>query len=235
MTRHSSPFSSSLRLLVRDGAAPLLAISTFSIPANLAAEYAIYTQYGPDDFGAATRITGLVGSITIPLYAAVIVQSASSSTTGQTLSYSQLVSSALLRWARVFKARFIAALLVAMGTLAFVVPGVLLAIRYAFVEVVAIEESANGGEARRRSAALSSGRWRELLRLLVSVVVAAVLLAIVAIFPLEFWPQLDNFASAALGDVAFDVLLSGLYGGAWFIYSRRNEAQVSPALPEPIA
>ena len=67
-----------------------------------------------------------------------------------------------------------------------------------------------------------------------SIVGAAVLLMIVASAPLGFWPQIDNFASAALGDVAFDVLLSAVYGGAWFIYSTIEQADVVPSLPDPI-
>lgn len=229
-----SPFASSLALLIRDGCAPLRVILTFSLPVNLVAEYVIYTYYGPDDFGAAFRISALVGSLMLPVCAIAIVRAASDRASSIRLSYSDLLRSSVSGWAHVFKARFLAAVLVTLGMLALLVPGVLLAIRYAFVEVLAIEEGARGGEARKRSAELAKGRSWVVFRLLASVFGAVVAAAVVVSAPLGIWPEADNFVFAALGDAAFDVLLSAAYGGAWFIYAT-GEPEAGPDLPEPIA
>ena len=212
----------------------MLAILTFSVPSNLIIEYAIYTLYGPDDFAAAFRISSLAGALLIPLYSIVAIRAASSQSHGDQASYRSLVRFSLAGWAGVFKARFLAAMLVGLGTLALVVPGVVLAVRFAFVEVVAIAENLNGTQARKRSAQLASGRARTILRLLATVACAAFVAAALAGFALGFYPQVDNFVSAAIGDSLFDVVISTLYGGAWFIY---NAAQSEPPvdLPEPIS
>ena len=229
---------SSVGVLTRNGGAALLAILTFSIPSNLLVEYIFYHSYEPDDLGAFFRISSVVSALVIPLYAIVIVQAASATLSRSDSTYGSLIGSSLENWARIFKARFLATVMVGLGTLFLIVPGIILAIRFAFVEVLAIEEGLNGSEARRRSTELASGRAPVILRLLAVVFGTVVLAAFLTGFLLGLWPQYDHFVIAALGDAVFDILVSTVYGGAWFIYSATEidrEADRVGSLPEPIA
>jgi hypothetical protein len=83
---------------------------------------------------------------------------------GRRVGYPGALRSGLGHWGRLFGARFVAGLLIVLGLLALVVPGVVLAVRYALIDQVVVFEGAGATVARRRSAELVKGRvWRIVL------------------------------------------------------------------------
>lgn len=64
-------------------------------------------------------------------------------------------------WPKLVLARIVAGVLVALGLIAFIIPGVVLAIRWALIDCVVVMEFADSPTALRRSAGLTRGnRWK---------------------------------------------------------------------------
>ena len=64
----------------------------------------------------------------------------------------------LRNWGRVFGTRFFTGLIILLGLILLVVPGIVLAVRYCLIDEVVVLEGVGGGDARERSRALVRGR-----------------------------------------------------------------------------
>ncbi len=97
---------------------------------------------------------------------------------GRRPSYVEAISVGLRTWGRLFSARFFAGIWIMFGLILLVVPGIVLMVRYAFLDAVVVLEGAGGDRARRQSSEITRGfRWQIFL---------AGLLFFVTIVPLSF-------------------------------------------------
>lgn len=121
-------------------------------------------------------------------------------------------------WRRVFPAAFIAHLLTGLAMFAFVVPGLVFAVRYVFVEVVAFREGKASRAARVRSIALVVGRgWR-----MAGILGVFLLAQLLPTIPLEIARQLTSMPAAlqtligVAQDTASDFVYAALFAVLWF-------------------
>ena len=114
----------------------------------------------------------------------------------------------LRNWGRLFVAQLSASLLIALGFIALIVPGIVLLVRYALLAPAVVLEGAAPGEARRRSIELTSGiRW-QIFGAAFLFLVAFGFLSFLIWLPLGFIPALDTMAINVVLDCVSDVVFA---------------------------
>lgn len=102
------------------------------------------------------------------LMAGALIAALTGIRSGNDLPFTACLTSGLRNWSRLFAARLIPMLGVSLGFLAFMIPGIVLLIRWLFVDYAVLLEGADSSSARKRSAELIRGaRWEALGILLI--------------------------------------------------------------------
>jgi hypothetical protein len=152
------------RLLLAD--LPLLAALVLTVwgPGNLVIEWLIFHSPTPaeDDAIRFVQMTNLIELFFGPLYAGAVLIVVAGRLTGTRVSYREAMQVGLHNWGRLFGARLVSSLFIGLGLLAFVVPGIILMLRYSLIDPVVVLEGAGANDSRERSAELARGRLREL-------------------------------------------------------------------------
>jgi hypothetical protein len=150
-------FGLAFHLLISNLALFSLIVLTVWLPGNLALEWIAFNA--PEGgaragFRPASMIEGLFG----PIYAGGLIYALSKRMRGERVTYGEAIAVGFRSWGRLFGARWFTAFWVILGLIAFIIPGVVLQVRYSLLDAVVILEGANGPEARRRSTRLTEGR-----------------------------------------------------------------------------
>jgi hypothetical protein len=144
-------------------------ILTVWLPGNLFAEYLIWYVPTDDEFMRSYRVTTIIEWVFGPIYWGALVYAFAQLKEGRRPSYVEAISVGLRTWGRLFSARFFAGVWIVFGLILLVVPGIVLMVRYAFIDAVVVLEGVGGDVlegvgsdyARRRSAELTRGfRWQ---------------------------------------------------------------------------
>ena len=153
-------------------------ILTVWLPGNVLGEYLVWYVPSDDEFTRSFRVTALIEAVFGPIYCGALVYALAHLKEGRRPGYFEAISVGLRTWGRLFSARFFAGLFIALGFVFLVVPGIVLMVRYAFIDAVVVLEGVGGDRARRRSVELTRGlRWQ---------IFCAGLLFFVAFLPLGF-------------------------------------------------
>lgn len=108
------------------------------------------------------QLTNLIEAVFGPIYVGGILYVLANRMSGQSSSYVEAIRVGVHNWWRLFAARFIAGLFIIAGLIAFIVPGIILAIRYALLDPVVVLEGAGVSESRTRSTQLVRGKGIEI-------------------------------------------------------------------------
>jgi hypothetical protein len=181
---------------------------TIWLPGNLLAEYLIWNAPSDD---AAMMLSFQVGSLLEsffgPISGGALVYALAQLKEGRRPSYWEALSVGLRNWGRLFAARFFAGFYILLGLILLVVPGIMLMVRYAFIDPVVVLEGASGDRARRRSAELTRGfRWQIFLAGLLFSVIVVPLGFVIRIPYEEFFPALNTMATDVAVDCVFDLV-----------------------------
>ncbi len=151
------------RLLVRHFDLFTMIALTVWLPGHLVINYIDFfaTSKGAADaaarsFRAAVLVEGLFG----PLVIAATLAALLTIKQGQPARYLAAMRWALMLWPRLFLTRLVVSVIVLAGLIAFVVPGVMLLVRLAFVDALVALDGLPLGQALRISNALTEGRRR---------------------------------------------------------------------------
>ena len=181
-----------------------LIVLTVWFPAHLAANYLQFFGAGAEP----QRALSLVLMIELafgPLVAGATITTLARIKQGMPTGYWVALGEGFNAWGRLLVVRVITGVLIALGLLALVVPGLLLLVRYALVDSVAVLEGALAGEARQRSTALTAGlRWAIFWTgglLFAGVVSLGMLLSLL----LDGIPRLNHFVVRVLVDSMLSV------------------------------
>jgi uncharacterized membrane protein len=149
---------------------------------------------------------------------------------GQTVGYREAIVTGFKNWGPLLANRIVAGLFIALGLLAFIVPGVILALRYALLDSVVIIEGQGSSAARRRSTELTEGIRRELFGLVGLFYVALIFASMVIYIPVGLLEESGRFSTPMIMamEVIADCLLDLVYAVlqiAVFLYywDRRQE------------
>jgi hypothetical protein len=136
-------------------------ILTVWLPGNVLANYLTYYVDTEDEVLRSIRVGSLFEGIFGPIYVPAMIYALSKIKEGQRPRYFEAMAVGFRNWARLFAVRFLAGLLIGLGFIALVVPGIVLSVRYALLDSVVVLEGARADEARRRSTELTIGiRWQ---------------------------------------------------------------------------
>ena len=205
-------------------------ILTVWLPGNLFAEYLIWYVPSDDEFMRSYRVTALIETVFGPIYCGALVYALAQLKDGRRPSYFEAISVGLRTWGRLFSARFFAGLWIVFGLILLVVPGIVLMVRYAFIDAVVVLEGVGGDRARRRSAELTRGfRWQIFLAGLLFFVMFVPLSFAIRVPYEQFFPALNTMATDVAADCVLDVAYAILQIVIFLYYWQATE----PAGVEP--
>lgn len=162
-----------------------------------------------------------------PISGSALLYALSEISGGREPTWRESIGIGLRSWHRFVAARFCANLLIGLGLLCCVVPGVLLLIRYALLEQVVAFEGAGIRDARRRSFTLARGLSGQIVGVAV-VVFLGFLLLMVPVLLLSIVEPLENFA-LALFTAGRGLAVGFLTIVLWALYATGRSEQESIA------
>jgi hypothetical protein len=205
-------------------------ILTVWLPGNLLGEYLIWYVPSHDEGVWSFQVSALIESIFGPIYCGALIYALAELNGGRRPGYLEAISVGLRSWGRLFSARFFAGVWIVFGLMLLVVPGIVLMVRYAFIDAVVVLEGAGGDNARRRSVELTRGfRWQIFLAGLLFFVAFVPLSLTIAIPYEQFFPAINTMATDVVADCLLDIVYAILQIVIFLYYWQATE----PAGVEP--
>lgn len=138
-------------------------------------------------------------------------------------------------WGRLFITKLIADLAIGIGTLFFLIPGIVLALRYALIAMPVVLEARSGADARYRSDELMEGRKLSLLFFAV-IFYATLITAMLALYEAVSFVYLSTpmtdfryYAAATVVDCVVDLLELPVICVLFFVHIQASNAVPSLA------
>jgi hypothetical protein len=220
---------------------PLIAgvVLTVWFPANLLIELAFFGREDTSDAMARMQLNNVAEVLLGPIVNGALIGLLAQRMNGRKVGYGAAMGVGLRNWGRVFAARFFASLLIIVGLIALIVPGIILAVRYALIDEVVVLEGVAGPEVRARSTELVRGQGWQIV--FTTVLLFATLIAVAACtgFLMATVPSFENLAGAVVADCVPD-LVGALFTCVYFLIywdaRRRKPAAADPFLAaEPLS
>jgi hypothetical protein len=184
----------------------------------------------PGSTEAATRgihVFLAVEAIFGPLVGAATLAALARIARGDPPTYGQAMAEGLAAWPRLFFARLVQGVLVLVGLVALVVPGLVLLVRVSFTDALVVLEEMPLGAALRASNVLTAGRREAIFwtggALLVGVFSVATILSVVA-------GAAEHFVAQVLVDCAIAVTQT-VFTIALFLFYREARYPAAPEVP----
>jgi hypothetical protein len=198
--------------------------------------YVFPTTSGGDEFAMILqelRVSNVIELAFGPLYTGAILYAAARLKQGLPTTYGESMSYAARKSFKLLGTRIGTGLIVLAGLIAFIVPGIILALRFALIDAIVVLEGVEGSTARNLSARLTQGkRWNILGTLIltfVGVAIAIVLVSFMLELPLSLAGQTENFVIAVIGECISNILLLLLILVLFLFYSEaKNQQDVIP-------
>jgi len=210
---------------------------TVWLPGNVLINYVAYHVPLTEEQAlmAPVRMTMWIEGIFGPIYFGATIYALSKLKQGQTVSYAEAIGVGFRNWGALFAARFVAGLIILLGLIAFIIPGIYLSLRYALLDSTVILEGASVSKARQRSAKLTEGRKLQIFGTAMVFYVGATLLSFLIYLPLNFVPQLNTMAVAVvidcILDIGFLVIAIAMFLYYWEARQQELGIEESPVAP----
>lgn len=158
------------------------------------------------------RVSNAIEAVFSPFYIGAILYAASQLKKGFRPTYTESIAHAARRSFKLLGTRIGTGLIVLAGLIALIIPGVILALRFALIDPIVVLEGVEGVRARNLSVQLTQGkRWSILGTILltfIGLIVAMSLVYFVLYFLLGFAGQEENFVVAVIYECISSILLS---------------------------
>ena len=202
-------------------------VLTVWLPASLLLESIAPSALAGEHWGAYFTIQSLVAAIFGPLPIAALLFAVAEIHCGRKVRYGEAMRAGWRLWGKLFVARFVVGLLTVGGLLLLVIPGIVIAVRYFFVDCVVVLENADSTRARRRSVSLTRGRRWQLFGFMVLFFVAfgALLAGFGCI--LGGFRLTNNFLACVIVDCIGSVVVEILSIGAFLYYWEAAEPEAA--------
>ncbi len=221
---------------------PLLSalVLTVWLPGNIALNYFEYSNPSDDIQASDFWIPSLIDSIFGPLSLGAVIYALDQRWQGNRVGYFEALRVGFKYWVPLLFTKFIAELLVGIGFLLFVIPGIILALKYSFLGMVVILEGRTGSIARSRSADLMRGRMWAVLALVSVVYIAFFTVFGVLYLPLDLvyeataMTEFQYYCVAICIDCFTDVLELSVVGLLFGCYVHATGRRKQPAMLDDI-
>ena len=135
-------------------------IFTVWLPGNILCNVVNY-YVTHQDLALSLKLPMWIEGIFGPIYIGAMVFALFEIKSGRPVTYRQAMAVGFQKWGSLFAARFVAGFFMLLGLLALVIPGLVLAVRYNFLDEAVIIEGKGTTASRLRSIELTSGwRWQ---------------------------------------------------------------------------
>jgi hypothetical protein len=211
----------------------LAVVVTVWTPLELLSSYMDAFVFGEDDFRKSWKFAQFLENFFGIIATAGVIFIGHESLMGQKASFGAAISIGFSSWTRMWWTRFLCALALLLGIVLLIVPGVYLAVRFALVEPIAVQERISGSVAMRRSYALTEGRFWLVVRL--GLTLLAIIIGAIAVFilPTAFIPALDHWLIDAASQIAGDIVIAFVTIALVTTYSqfKNQQTTVEPKTP----
>ena len=158
------------------------------------------------------RVSNLIELAFGPLYVGAILHAASQLKQGLHPTYRQSMAYAATRSFKLLMTRIGTGLIVFVGLIALVIPGIVLLLRFALIDAIVVLAGLEGASARNLSVKLTKGkRWKILGTMILTFVGIALTIALVSLclyLPLSLTGQTENFVIALICECITNLLLA---------------------------
>ncbi len=189
-----------------------LIILTVCLPMNIATNYLDFYILSGDDFAKSWKAYIYLDAFLSPVYVGALIYALYNIKLGNSVTYSRSMLEGVKSWFNIFAARFIAGLLIFLGLILFIVPGLILMVRYTLLDIVVVAEQAGHDRARKRSTKLTEGRRWEIIMVFIIFTFSVLLFSTILSIPTEIFKEWDTIYYSIISDCFIDVI-----SGTWFI------------------
>jgi hypothetical protein len=196
------------RLLISNLGLFAALILTVWLPGNLVVNYIAYHGQDSENPLAMMRLNNLIETVFGPIYTGGMIFALARRKSGEEVTYAKAIAAGFHNWGRMFGTRFVTGLIVILGLIALIVPGIVVLLKYSLIDPVVVLEGTSGPYARQRSAALTKGkRWQILCGGLVYLLVVLPV-SVGAGLALEAFEPLNTMGASVTLDCMLDILTS---------------------------
>ena len=234
-----SKFAEAFRLLWNHLGLFTAIILTVWLPGNILINYMVYHADEASDVGVVKSgmwIEGIFG----PIYIGALVYALFQIKSGRAVTYKDAMSVGIKKWGALFGARFVAGLLIGLGFIAFVIPGIILAVRYSLLDAAVIIENMGPSESKARSSDLTSGRRWQILGAAIVFFIPFMFLSVIVYLPLAFLESLNlmpvEIVLDCILDIAYSVIQIVIFLFYWeSVQDEKSAEPVAGAYGVPVA
>ncbi len=182
-------------------------VLTVALPVNVIVH--LVTMYaGEANFMATLNTSIWLEVIFAPVYIGALIHALARIKSGNTVTYKEAMSAGVESWFRLFAVRFVTGIFIGLGFLILIVPGVILAVRYALVDCATVLEGKRVGESMDRSVALTAGRRWEIFGASVLFFLGLIVVSIFFYFPFGVIEALELSVNLAPAEIIVDCVVS---------------------------
>ena len=170
------------------------------------------------------EISNLIELIFGPIYAGALIYAFFRIKQGATVGYGVAMRHAAKRGLKLFATRFSTSLIIFLGLLALIIPGIILTLRYYFIDEIVVLENINSGNARKQSTRLTKGRRSQIFSVIIlgwlGTFIIATMLTLASEIPIELF-NLDitaNFVTDVIIQSVNSILFGLLYAISFIFY-----------------
>lgn len=197
-------FSEAIHLLARHLGLLAAIVLTVELPINIFLNYVSNNvAMDPSD---AVRAAMLVEGIFSPISAAALIYALFEIKSGRHVTYKEALAVGFKKWGPLFAARFVVGFLILGGLILFVIPGVIVLVRYALMDAAVVLEGEGTAGARARSAKLTSGRRWQIFGAAALFFFLFVPLSVAASLPMAFVESLNTMPVVVALDCLTDIV-----------------------------
>jgi len=217
-------FNEAIRILARHFGLFASLVLTVWLPGNLLINYMSYhvIDAGEMDY---LRVTLWIESIFGPLYIGALVFALYKIKSGHAVTYKEAIGVGLKNWGSLFAARFVAGLLTILGLIAFIIPGLALAVRYSMLDEALVLEGKGVSQSRERSTELSAGRRWQIFWSAFLFFIPFAIFSFLIYLPLTYFESLDHMVTGVILDCILDLVYAVIQIVIFLFYWETTHAE----------
>jgi hypothetical protein len=174
-------------------------------PLELAGSYLEYFVIDAEDVGRTFQMNALFEGIFGIVVAGGVIQMGSDAWRGEPISWTRGLAQGLAAWPRLFTTRLVGGIVLILGIVLFIVPGLYVAVRIALADAVSVLERKSGMAALPRSMELTYRKFFRYLALSFVTYGPLIVLSAVHQMPLVMFPEINHWIVAAALTLTIDL------------------------------
>ncbi|WP_422928514.1 YciC family protein [Singulisphaera sp. PoT] len=208
-------------------------ILTIWLPANLLIYFLESRTFDPESGRSLAGLANIVEGLFGPICVGAVIHLVSQRMAGHRVTYGEAMGVGLRNWTQLFGTRLLTGLFIILGLIALIVPGIILALRFALIDPIVILEGRSGREAQKRSQNLTTGYKLQIFLGGILSVLPIFIVAFLGGMVFALMPQLQNVITSSILGCALNVLGTILIITGYLIYREsaglRSKKKPSPA------